>query len=73
MTLQGTLAKARHEISQLKQDNNVLRESLRHVEEQLAWLKRQIFGQKPERTVKDLNSSQPTFEGFDLPKEGTPE
>lgn len=73
MTLQATLAKVRHENTQLMQDNNVLRESLRHVEEQLAWLKRQIFGQKSERTVKDLNSSQPTFEGFDLPKEAKPE
>lgn len=36
-----------------------------HLEEQLAWFKRQIFGKRSERVVKDLNQQQLMLEGFE--------
>src|SRR3990172_1391722 len=36
-----------------------------YLEEQLAWLKRQIFGKKSERIVSGLDSRQLELEGFD--------
>lgn len=66
MTLPTTLAKARQEIRLLKQDNNALRESLRYLEEQMAWLKRQIFGTKSEKTINNLEQPQLFEEGFGL-------
>lgn len=40
-------------------------ETITRLEEQLAWLKRQIFGKRSERIVGDLNDQQLAFEGFD--------
>ena len=40
-------------------------QKIHHLEEQLAWFKRQIFGKRSEREVSDLNSSQLLFEGFE--------
>lgn len=40
-------------------------ETIQHLEEQLAWFKRQIFGKRSERIVSDLNSQQLEFEGFE--------
>jgi len=40
-------------------------EKIIHLEEQLAWFKRQIFGKRSERIVSDLNSQQLKFEGFE--------
>ena len=48
----------KNEITQLKRQNAEL-------QEQLAWFQRQIFGQRSERVVKDLDSKQPMFAGFD--------
>jgi transposase len=42
-------------------------EKISYLEEQLEWLKRQIFGKKSERIVSDLNARQLTFEGFENP------
>jgi transposase len=39
-----------------------------HLQEQLDWFKRQIFGQKSERIARDLDKAQMQFEGFDLPQ-----
>ena len=36
-----------------------------HLEEQLAWLKRQIFGKRSERVVADLNQEQLSLPGFE--------
>jgi transposase len=36
-----------------------------YLEEQLAWLKRQIFGKRSERHVSNLNDQQLMFEGFE--------
>jgi len=47
-------------IIKLDQENHRLKE-------QLAWLKRQIFGKRSEREVSDLNSQQLLFEGFESP------
>ena len=55
--------------------NNELRnrnEKILYLEEQLAWFKRQIFGNRSERIVTDLNSQQLVLEGFEnssAPKE----
>jgi transposase len=40
-------------------------EKIVYLEEQLTWLKRQIFGKRSERIVADLNSPQLLFEGFE--------
>lgn len=42
-----------------------LDQKVHHLEEQLAWFKRQIFGKRSEREVSDLNSHQLLFEGFE--------
>lgn len=36
-----------------------------HLEEQLDWFKRQIFGRRSERLTSDLNSQQMELEGFE--------
>jgi transposase len=40
-------------------------EKITHLEEQLAWFKRQIFGKRSERVASDLNDQQLIFEGFE--------
>jgi transposase len=42
-----------------------LEQKIIHLEEQLAWFKRQIFGKRSERVVKDLNDQQLMLEGFE--------
>jgi len=41
------------------------------LKEQLAWLTKQVFGQKSEKIISDLDSNQLTFEGFEnlIPEE----
>jgi len=62
-------------INKLQSENNILHKTLierdqkiNHLEEQLAWFKRQIFGKRSERVASDLNSEQLTLEGFDRPQ-----
>lgn len=38
-----------------------------HLEEQIEWFKRQIFGKRSERVVSNLNAQQLIFEGFESP------
>src|ERR1700722_3989288 len=38
---------------------------IQELEEQLAWFKRQIFGERSERVVSNLNAEQLVFEGFE--------
>ena len=40
-------------------------EKIIHLEEQLDWFKRQIFGKRSERIASDLNAEQMQFEGFE--------
>lgn len=40
-------------------------EKISYLEEQLTWFKRQIFGQRSERTVSNLNADQLLFDGFE--------
>lgn len=40
-------------------------EKIVHLEEQLAWFKRQIFGKRSERVVGDVNNQQLWLEGFE--------
>lgn len=42
-----------------------LNQEIQHLEEQLAWFKRQVFGKRSERVVSDLNNQQLEFEGFE--------
>jgi transposase len=53
------------QVSVLNQELRKKDEKIIHLEEQLAWLKRQIFGKRSERVVGHLNGQQLTFEGFE--------
>ncbi len=50
-----------------KRDGKIvhLDQQVQHLQEQLDWFKRQIFGKRSERVVSNLNSQQLTFEGFE--------
>jgi len=48
----------------LQKENAELRTEVLYLKEQLAWLKRQIFGKKSERIV-DANPEQLKFDGFE--------
>ena len=65
MTTQATLENVCQENMKLKQDVASLRESKAYLEEQLEWLKRQIFGKRSEKVVKNLNESQLLLDGFE--------
>jgi len=57
--------------SDLEQLQNQLGErdqTIARLQEQLNWLKRQIFGQKSERIARDLDKDQMQFEGFETPE-----
>jgi len=58
---QSRLIEYDQKITTLTHENN-------HLEEQLAWFKRQIFGKRSERVASNLNACQLTFEGFEIPK-----
>jgi len=74
MTLEATLTQELHEeVTKLTKENSLLRESLSYAEEQLAWCKRQIFGQRAEKVVKNLNESQLLLDGFAGNEEPKPE
>lgn len=40
-----------------------------YLKEQLAWLTRQLFGQRSEKLVDGLDENQPLLPGFEPPKE----
>lgn len=69
-TAEKTLSGLQPQISLLKEKLRESEEKIIHLEEQLEWFKRQIFGKRSERTVGDLNSQQLMFEGFENPKKG---
>lgn len=66
MTPEATLTKVHQENIQLKQDVTALRQSLTYVEEQLAWFKRQFFGPRSEKTIKNVDQPSLFEEGFGL-------
>ena len=66
MTLQATLVQALEENAKQKEEITSLRQSLAYVEEQLAWLKRQVFGARSEKTVKGIDQPLLFEEGFGL-------
>ena len=45
--------------------NSLLENENSYLNEQLAWLKKQIFGNRSEKIVEDLNKEQLVFEGFE--------
>jgi transposase len=53
----------------IEQDASLLEKDqhINHLEEQLAWFKRQIFGKRSERVVSQLNQQQLMLEGFENP------
>ncbi len=56
------------ENAQYKSVNEQLRKEMAHLQEQLAWLKKQLFGQRSEKFVDGVNENQPFLPGFELPK-----
>jgi len=63
--LKNQLTLVLNENSQFKHENAHLKEELSYLKEQLEWFQRQIFGQRSEKILKDLNIDQLIFEGFD--------
>jgi hypothetical protein len=53
------------QINAYKKENSFLRESVSELQEQLAWLKRQIFGQRSEKVVRQANQADLYLEGFE--------
>jgi len=51
---------------ELAEKNDHLESLVRHLQEQLEWLKKQVFGSKSERLID--NTNQLEFPGLDLPK-----
>jgi len=55
------------QVQLLERDQKII-----HLEEQIAWIKRQIFGQKSERII-DTNPEQLKFDGFEKANQPKPE
>jgi len=51
---------------QFKEQNECLSEQNARLKEQLEWFKRQIFGQRSEKVIKNIDENQLFFEGFDV-------
>ena len=56
-------------LSDLMAENTQQRNRIAQLEEQLAWLTRQLFGQRSEKFVDGLDENQPLIPGFEPPKE----
>ena len=59
------IAKQQEKIEFLAKENSSLRESLNEVKEQLEWLKRQIFGKRSEKVVKQASQAELYLAGFE--------
>lgn len=57
----------------LQSENLELKQKLTFAQEQLEWLKRQLFGKKSEKIVKSLDEEQLSFEGFEIEEKLEPE
>lgn len=66
------LEQAFNEASELRKINEILRNEISSLKEQLEWFKRQIFGQKAEKFI-DPNDLQLSFEGFENLEKATEE
>jgi transposase len=66
--LEERLAEHKNTIVSLSHDNGMLTNKNTHLEEQLSWFKRQLFGKRSERVTANLNEQQLTLEGFEVPK-----
>ncbi|MEK7339818.1 MAG: IS66 family transposase, partial [Verrucomicrobiota bacterium] len=60
-----TLEKLQDENKELRCTLEQKEETILSLEEQLAWLKRHVFGKRSERCLSELNSEQLTFAGFE--------
>ncbi|MEI8125877.1 MAG: IS66 family transposase [Parachlamydiaceae bacterium] len=61
-TLTITLEQYQTEVSHLRDENELLKSQLKLVKEQFEWLRRQVFGQKSEKTI---NEEQPNLPGME--------
>ena len=50
---------------QLRAENLLLKNEVSTLKQQLAWFTKQVFGQKSEKIISDVDSKQLTFEGFE--------
>lgn len=55
----------RNENNSLRNENGQLRNEINRLKEQLEWFRRQMFGQKSEKTVADLSEQQPSLPGLE--------
>ncbi len=53
------------EVSQLRNENDSLKNQLKILQEQFEWLRRQVFGKRSEKII--TNEEQPYLPGFELP------
>lgn len=60
-----TIDDLKYKVSQLCHENTSLHDKVTVLEEQLDWFRRQIFGQKSEKAVADINEEQLLLEGFE--------
>jgi transposase len=61
------------QISALRSENELLRNELNCLKEQVDWFRRQLFGQRSEKIKADLGGVQPLLTGFDFPAEAKAE
>lgn len=59
MTLETT------SLQTLQSENAILRNQIKYLEEQLAWFKRQIFGQRSEKIVRSIGDAPDFFDGLE--------
>ena len=57
------------ELAHFKEQNQHFKEQIAHLNEQIEWFKRQIFGKRSEKIIRDVGEDQLIFEGFDITSE----
>ena len=57
----------------LQNENVQLRQTIEHLEEQLNWFKRQLFGKKSERDITHVDAKQLELDGFESLSRGDPQ
>ena len=53
------------DLKELQSENLLLKNEIVTLKEQLAWLTKQVFGQKSEKIISNVDCNQLTFEGFE--------
>lgn len=73
LTSTSTLEQHLTESSLLRSENESLKSELSVLKEQLEWFRRQIFGQRSEKVVANLNEEQLSLPGLESPTSQTKE